>query len=572
MKQLFISIFLLVAVSILPAQDAYEPDETWEGGVQIKSGDTLTRSIHISSDVDWFRFDIAEGHHEVDFGTVVTGGFPEMTLYSINGTNLTPITKAQSESSNKWNVWIKEILPQGSYAVKMVDLISTNAEYKWAFTSTKVDVWYFNSTISGSGEVLLGGVNVPYKEGSSPHFSISPARGFYVDSVFLNERFIGKPTSLNIPATNLRNQDLRVVFSPVKDSYEKNSNPWKAAPILPGTYNDLSLYNGDYSDYYSFTLDAPMRVRIQADNTFDGTNLSLGLMKFVDNSAVATAKVNKSPSVKLDMDLEAGTHVFGIEGESEITKYKLLLDVRPLVPQNVTITVESSAGGSCDKTGSFVLEERDSMSVAIQPDEGHVVEYLIVNGDTLHGNYSLWECNDVIKNHDLFVKFRPLRKHTVTITSGANGTVSNIGTNQIVEGDSISVAFSANQGYRVNAIIIDNEDSIGINRDGLTFYDIQEDMALHIEFQDINGISVAQPKSQKMSPANLVQLKQGAIHYGGNSPARFQLMSLNGRVLAEFTMDGSGVHPLSGISSQVVLVQVILQNGATVEPKRLILR
>lgn len=147
-----------------------------------------------------------------------------------------------------------------------------------------------------------------------------------------------------------------------------------------------------------------------------------------------------------------------------------------------TITATSGPNGSIDPLGEIVLKEGGEQSFTMYMAVGYVVQDVLIDGKSV-GPVTRYIFSSVTEDHTIHVTFkRSGKKYTITATSGANGTISPLGTIVINEGDSQKFTMQPNTGYKVKNVTVDDVSAGGPST--YTFPSVTADHEIHVTFME----------------------------------------------------------------------------------------
>lgn len=164
-----------------------------------------------------------------------------------------------------------------------------------------------------------------------------------------------------------------------------------------------------------------------------------------------------------------------------------------LMPHDVSVTYEGN--GDVDPDGGSI-RFYETLEITMTPDDGWVVDSVTVDGDevAVDGNVLSYS-TDILdfSHHEIHVTFVEEQgptpepdAHTVTITHTSGGETDPSGTVTVADGDSLTVAFDPDTGYRLSELRLDGvRVAAGVLE--YTLNDVTEDHTLHAVFSRISG-------------------------------------------------------------------------------------
>lgn len=158
----------------------------------------------------------------------------------------------------------------------------------------------------------------------------------------------------------------------------------------------------------------------------------------------------------------------GVHADTQVSAVFEPDAVDPKPETYVTVHADSTPGGRVSPAGDVPVKTGASQTFAFIPDDGYVLDTVVVNGRAvmpLDGTYTLY---DLTTDATLHASFR-LRTETdpdpvlpvtfpVTATASEGGTVTPSGRVDVVRGQSVLFAFAADEGYELSCVTLDGAD------------------------------------------------------------------------------------------------------------------
>ena len=152
-----------------------------------------------------------------------------------------------------------------------------------------------------------------------------------------------------------------------------------------------------------------------------------------------------------------------------------------------TITASAGANGSISSPGTTEIIKGNSMTYTFSPLLGYGISDVIVDGASIGSTPTSYTFSNVTANHTIQVHFVKKPDLTVTVSAGANGTVSP-GTTTVPYGGSITFTASPAAGYMVSSLAVDGAtQSRFVN--SYTLSNITQDHTVTVQF--IQGCTVS---------------------------------------------------------------------------------
>lgn len=164
-----------------------------------------------------------------------------------------------------------------------------------------------------------------------------------------------------------------------------------------------------------------------------------------------------------------------------------------LMPHDVSVTYEGN--GDVDPDGGSI-RFYETLEITMTPDDGWRIGSVTVDGDevSVDGNVLDYSAGFLdFSHHEVHVTFVEEQEptpepdtHTVTITHTSGGDVDPSGTVTVADGDSLTVTFDPNSGYRLSELLLDGvRVATGVSE--YTISDITGDHTLRAVFSRTGG-------------------------------------------------------------------------------------
>ena len=170
--------------------------------------------------------------------------------------------------------------------------------------------------------------------------------------------------------------------------------------------------------------------------------------------------------------------VAGSSGNSVVHLYKeVTYDA-----YNICTSVVGNGKVTGSETGILAGSKR---TVSYMPDEGYRVSSLTVNGNAVAfvpegGDYTI---GSVDKDYTIEVTFVPVVKHTITAVAGKGGSISPSGEVQVFEGEDQTFVVTPEDGYRVDTVEVDGQQTVLDVSNKYTFADVYADHTINVTFE-----------------------------------------------------------------------------------------
>ncbi len=147
-----------------------------------------------------------------------------------------------------------------------------------------------------------------------------------------------------------------------------------------------------------------------------------------------------------------------------------------------TITATSEPHGAIYPTAEVIVNKGASETFTIYPADGYEISDVLADGSSV-GPVSTHTFTEVNADHAIHASFKEKEtvQHTITATSGNNGTISPEGDIAADAGESKTFTMNPVEGYEVEDVVADGK-SIG-SKTAHTFTEINADHTIHVTFK-----------------------------------------------------------------------------------------
>ncbi len=370
-----------------------------------------------------------------------------------------------------------------------------------------IPTYSLNITTTGNGSVMYNGTSVRDEtqaftviEGNSATVSFTPDAGYRIASVKLNNTDVTSSVVNNSYTINniIANTTLAVTF--------EKKPPTTYAFTISAVGNGSATYNGN-----------TVRGKTSSFTVVEGTN------------AVVTFSADEGyrlKSVKLDnTDVTSSVvnNQYTISNIKANTSLEVTFEAIPTYSLNITASGNGSAtyNGTAvrGKTQTFTVKEGTSAIVTFAADAGYRIASVKLNNvdvtaSVANNSYTI---SNITVNTTLSVTFEaiPPTTYAFTISAVGNGTVTYDGNTvrgktssfTVVEGTNVIVTFSADEGYRLKSVKLDNTNvtSTVVNNQ-YTIRNIKANTSLEVTFEAIPTYSL-----------NITASGNGSVTYNGTA-------------------------------------------------------
>jgi len=295
---------------------------------------------------------------------------------------------------------------------------------------------------------------------------------------------------------------------------------------LPVNAVDLGLYNDVVEENY-FT--GKQTVEFIVGEEYDGEEVVI--LQIVDGAVVKHTAVVEDGIASIEVD----------------SLSQFMVAVESLTN---TITVTAGEGGSVQPSGKITVENGEDQTIVFLPDEGYVVDQVLVDGQPVEYTGNSYTFTDVKDDHTVDVSFKKVvptgETHTVTVNVGKNGTASPEGEITVDDGESLTITITPKTGYAVDKVLV-NGVEWEVTGSYLTIPAVTEDMVVDISFiksdekptKVEHTITATAGEGGKISP-------EGTTTVGHGGEAYYYIVPDEGYVIDKVYIDGVEVDDTDG--------------------------
>ncbi len=223
-----------------------------------------------------------------------------------------------------------------------------------------------------------------------------------------------------------------------------------------------------------------------------------------------------------------------------------------------TIDASTIGEGSVSPSGVTKVLAGADFTIEVTPNDGYFISDVKINGTSVSssvlqniissGKYTF---SNVSYDNTFVVTFSQ-NAHTITASSGANGTITPSGSVSVSDGESKTFSFLANENYKVSKVLIDGIELTGSDLtyailNGYTFENVTSSHTIYVEFTHLGyKIEASSNGGGSISPKG-----ESIVNAGKNLSYNF--VASEGYELTNVLIDG--------ISVSSVVLQNIISSG-----------
>lgn len=385
----------------------------------------------------------------------------------------------------------------------------------------------------GMGTVTPGATFI-YDPANTYNFAATPIQGYRIASVLRNSvpMTVADPESTftDVLTNILDNYVYEVTFAPM--DYNVTATSGNHGQVSP---TGVASYHYNQNGVYTITADLGYYI---SSVTVDGNTTS-----FTQANAI-----------------NSYTHTFNFAGASAVDH----TISATFAPYQYTITVNAAQHGTITP-GTTTYNYGQSPVFAITPDPGYGIDSVKVDGNFV-GAVDTFMFPALTANHTLSATFAQLQ-YTIMASAGLGGTITPVGTTNLISGGSQTYAINPATGYHIENVYVD-----GVAVGAVTSYSFSNVTANHIIFAAFAAneytVTVNQPSNGVINPGTTT------VAYGAtptfvvtpNIGFRVSAITLNGTNVISQATNNNGVYTytLPAVTANSVLTATMVQKTFTI--------
>ena len=434
---------------------------------------------------------------------------------------------------------------------------------------------YYNitsSSINEGGTVYpLGDTNV--QQGNSQAFNFFPNENYKVSKVLIDGIEVDNKSAYTFNNV-VANHTIDVEFEYVPRIFEINVmytaggklNPEKTIKVIEGTNEVFDIVPDDKYELEYLSIDGDNVEVVNNQYVFENISDNHSIFakfKYIPSYYVINASCNEGGKITNIGDhsyIEYSTieYIFTPEHKhrvknvivdnisyGSIEKYTFsdlssnhTIDVEfEYVPEVFIIQTSCGENGILSQTGEIKVQEATTFNLNIQPDYGYKIKEILVDGQIVDKT-NVVSIENIWENHTIDVSFEPKIIYTITSSCDDNCKIYPLGQVDVYEEDNQKFEISANSGYFIKSIKVDDVDiEFDILKTSYTFENILENHDIVVESEKIESqyfISSIASNHGNISP-------NGANSYKFGENVTYNFTPISGYKLNHVIVDGKKI-------------------------------
>lgn len=297
------------------------------------------------------------------------------------------------------------------------------------------------ATASGSGTINPSGA-IQVNEGDDRSFSFTPDPGHEIDEVIIDGVSFGSISDYSFSNIS-SDHSIEVIFSPITHTIT-------ASVTGNGTISPSGIIEVNQGDNQAFSI-------------IPDANHQISEVK-VDGSVIGVLTdyefVNVNSNHTIEVIFEPISHI---------------------------ITASAGENGNIEPSGSVSVNQGDDQAFSIIPDEGYVVEDVLVDGNSVGASIN-YNFNEVNTNHSIAVSFI-LKSYQISTTITGNGSIDPPGPVSVSHGSGQLFTFTPDANHEIADVIV-NGNSIG-KVYSYEFQAVSSDQSIEVIIEPISHTIIA---------------------------------------------------------------------------------
>ncbi|MGJ8649405.1 MAG: sulfatase-like hydrolase/transferase [Opitutaceae bacterium] len=287
--------------------------------------------------------------------------------------------------------------------------------------------------------------------------------GTYTTQVAVTEMRAGR-------ATNGNGRNVTVVIPFQLPDLGLVADPFVTSSLTINLNSSDATYSADLygldARAAATVLDADFYMGIADDPSLDATKLQDSILTSSTSvGPVASSDIAAWLNTQYDGGTNIGQYVFlrisaavssakfDVDNGYVIASADATID-QPFLAYNQTVTITTVGNGSVSPSGVVPVVTGDSLEITLTPDVDHHTDQVLINGSPVSFSSTV-TTPAVTSDMTVEVTFVPDVFYTVTVSSGANGSVSPTGGVQVLSGETLELTLDADDYYHTEQVLVD---------------------------------------------------------------------------------------------------------------------
>ena len=226
-------------------------------------------------------------------------------------------------------------------------------------------------------------------------------------------------------------------------------------------------------------------------------------------------------------------------------------------PTVYTIQASAEEGGIIEPSGEVEVKKGESQTFVMKPNDGYTILSVEINGqeklpedleDGPESGTKQYTFENVSANNSIKVNFKANQEkyYKVTSAAGENGTVSPLGEQNVLAGDSITFTIQPNEGYHIDIVKVDGKELIGDElaavkaNQSYTFANVTQEHTLGVTFAE-DSQPIKTYEIQASAGEHGVIEPDGTISVQEGDSAVYKITPDSGYHISDVFVDGTRV-------------------------------
>ncbi|MBE6759013.1 MAG: hypothetical protein E7554_02865 [Ruminococcaceae bacterium] len=297
-----------------------------------------------------------------------------------------------------------------------------------------------------------------------------------------------------------------------------------APGCLPLNAVDLALQNKEMDDGF---FEGEQKVEFLVGDEYEGQTLRV--FQMLDGKVVEHSAVVQDGVLTIFVDRLSQ---FMVEAPSD---------------EACVVDIITGEGGTASPNGQYNVREGDDLKVVFLPDDGYVVDKVLLDGVEVKTDANSYTLEDISGDHTLEVTFKESehsrQSHLVSVTVGSGkGSASPRYLYPVRHGDSVVINLLPASGYAVRNVVVEGIGEYEVVGNYLTFPSVTRCLWVTVNFEKVKDepvqvartITTSAGEGGTISPAG-----ENSVGYGGDLYC--YIIPDEGYVIDQVTVDGKVV-------------------------------
>ncbi|MDO4454930.1 MAG: InlB B-repeat-containing protein [Eubacteriales bacterium] len=252
-----------------------------------------------------------------------------------------------------------------------------------------------------------------------------------------------------------------------------------------------------------------------------------------------------------------GEKIYRFDTVTHDSEIYAVFEAEQTEPTIYTIQASAGEGGIIEPSGEVEVKKGESQTFVMRPNEGYTILSVEINGqerlpedleDGPEPGTKQYTFENVSANNSIKVNFKANQEqyYKVTSSAGENGTVSPLGEQSVLAGDSITFTIQPNEGYHIDIVKVDGKELAGDElaavkaNQSYTFANVTQEHTLGVTFAE-DSQPIKTYEIQASAGEHGVIAPEGILSVQEGDSAVFKITPDSGYHISDVFVDGTRV-------------------------------